>query len=251
VQRIFERPLTSRTRSYLGSRWPMALSALLALAAGGCTDPQSGVYAKTWCHPTAAEGQPLITLDDMEDGDATPCAGGGPWIVDGTGDFTPAKIGSPALPTELSDADKVLRAPSVRAQYLHGTLVPDGYARIILPLPATLADLRAFQEIDFWARSDAGAATVRVGLFTASAPDGDFGDDVVIQPMWGPDGRNTMAANAALAALRRSDDVTVITPDDLAASTAIQFVFSSDKNGGATTFGFWIDDVQLKRLPGQ
>ena len=60
-----------------------------------------------------------------------------------------------------------------------------------------------------------------------------------------------MAANAALAALRRSDDVTVITPDDLAASTAIQFVFSSDKNGGATTFGFWIDDVQLKRLPGQ
>jgi hypothetical protein len=235
----------SRAEAPSPLRWAMGLSAL-AVVAAGCTDPQGGIYAHSWCRPTAADNQAYVMLDDMEDGDSLACAGGGSWTVDGTGDLAPQKVGGPATPTDLPAADQALRAPSFRAQYLHGTLVPGGYARIILPLPATLADLRPFQEIDFWARGDGVADTVRVGLFTASAIDGDFGDDVVIQPTWGDDGKNN---NVAIAAFTRSDGVTHVTADDLSASTAIQFLFSSDKNGGATSFGFWIDDVELKRLP--
>jgi len=227
-------------------KWAMTLPLLLAFLPAGCTDPQSGIYAQSWCHPGAAENQPYVMLDDMEDGDSTPCAGAGKWMVDGTGDFAPDVSGGPATPTDLPAADQAIRAPSFRAQHLHGTLTPGGYARIILPLPAALADLRPFQEIDFWSRGDATAVTVRVGLFTASAPDGDFGDGVVIQPTWGDGGKNN---NVAIAALTRSDGMTPVTPDDLSASTAIQFLFSSDQNGGATSFGFWIDDVTLKRLP--
>jgi len=240
-------PISERRRTGSAAKWALRLGGLMALVAGGCTDPQSGIYAKAWCHPTAAEAQTFVMLDDMEDGDSTPCTGGGSWMVDGTGDFTPEKTGGPATPTALPAADQAARAPSFRAQYLHGTLAPGGYGRIILPLPAALADLRPFQQLEFWARSDAGQVTVRVGLFTASAPDGDFGDDVLIQPFWGDDGKNTNPSSAALTAFTRSDGATTVTPDDLATSTAMQFLFSSDKNGGATSFGFWIDDIQLKR----
>lgn len=248
-------PISDRRRRFDGDasgakaasplKWALGLS-VLSVVAAGCADPQSGIYARSWCHPTTADNQPYVMLDDMEDGDSLGCAGGGSWMVDGTGDFAPQKVVGPASPTDLSAADQALRAPSFRAQYLHGTLVPGGYARIILPLPAAFSDLRPFQEIDFWARGDGVPVTVRVGLFTASAIDGDFGDDVVIQPTWGDDGKNN---NAAIAAFTRSDGVTHVTADDLSASTAIQFLFSSDRNGGAASFGFWIDDVELKRLP--
>lgn len=222
----------------------LALVGLLAGLAAGCTAPQSGVFQSHWCHPAPTEGLPTVMLDDMEDGDSVPCLGTGRWMVEGTGDFAPDPTGAAAVPTELSDDDQAVRAPSTRALHLSGTLPAGGWGGLIMPLAQP--DLTGFQEVDFWAKSvSAASALIRVGVFTAA---GDyFSRDVSIRSTWGDSGSDN---NAALKALIGSDS-TPISTDQLASCVAIDFQFISAENAGAPSVDFWVDDVQLKRTASQ
>jgi hypothetical protein len=231
----------------LPSRFLITGAAVAVLGSGGlgCTSPQTGLVAATWCLPTAAQGMPLVMLDDMEDGDDRPCvSAAGPWSVGVTGgDVTPAP-GTKVEPQELVGELAVTRTPaSFRALHLSGTLAAGGHAELIMPLADP--DLNPYKEIDFWARSDhPEELTLRVSVVTPAGADGDyFGDNAsMIRDAWGIGG----SANfISIGALYKADRTTRATPDELAASTAIIFQLVAT---GATAFGFWIDDVQLKRI---
>lgn len=231
--------------------WARCLFALLALGAGACTGPQSGIYAQRWCHPAAADNLPYVMLDDMEDGDSVPCSRVGNWTIDGTADFTPTgdtapeQLGGPALPVVLSADDQATLDPmfeanalgeTFRAHHLHGTIAPGGYGSLVLPLAPV--DLSGFPELDFWARSDVAADTILVGLFTV---DGRyFSESVTIQPGWG-------YYSAPLLGALLGADGTAATAADLAMSAKIDFRFLADVNGDRSTFGLWLDDIVLKR----
>jgi hypothetical protein len=228
----------------LRSRFLAAGAALAALGVG-CTEPQTGLIAATWCHPgPTPDGTTLVVLDDMEDGDDRPCvAAAGSWSVGVTaGEVTPAP-GMKVEPQELDGALAVTRnPPSFRAQHLAGSLAAGGHAELVMPLADP--DLRGYGEIDFWARSDhPEELTLRVSVVTPSGSDGDyFGDNAtMIRDAWGIGG----SANfISLGALKKPDLVTPVTQDELASSTAIIFQLVATD---AVAFGFWIDDVQLKR----
>lgn len=219
--------------------WTLGLLGLSAGLAAGCSSPQSGLFAAAWCHPTAAEGAATVMLDDMEDGDSVPCAGGGKWTVEGNGDFSPETVGGPATPVELDPTDEAVRSPSTRAEHLAGTLPAGGWGGLLMPLAQP--DLTGFKEIDFWAKTTLPTATIRVGLFTTDQS--YFSTDVMVQSTWGYGG---LINNAALQALLAPDG-TPITAAQLATGASLSFRFLSDENAGATGFEFWIDDVQAKR----
>jgi hypothetical protein len=227
----------------------LGLASLVAAIGAGCTQPQSGVFDGHWCRPGAADGQPYVMLDDMEDGDSVPCSGVGKWTVGGSADFAPTgeTVGGPAIPALLTDTDRQVLDPmfemlapagfadTFRAHHLQGTIAAGGYGSLILP---AATDLSAFPELDFWARTDTGAATVLVGIFTA---DGSyFSEKVSIRSAW-----DTYSA-PLLGALFRTDGAAV-TAADLAATTQIELRFQGDLNGNPPSFGFWFDDVVLKR----
>jgi hypothetical protein len=230
-------------RSSFSSRFTIGLTtALLSAASLGCTEPQSGLLTKTWCQPQAAG---TVLLDDMEDGDSAPCEPkAGQWMVYSNGDVMPTS-GQAAVPVDLLDGDPARSRmfPSFRAQYLHGSLAPGGWANLVLPL--AIHDLNGYREIDFWAHSDSPTLTIRVSVVTDTVTDDDyFGGDVTIRQTWGEQGSINNAPIVG-AALTKSDMTTSATPADLAAATAIAFQFAPPE--GASQFGFWIDDVQLKQ----
>jgi hypothetical protein len=223
------------------SSFKVALVSVLASGLGlGCTEPQSGLLTKTWCLPQAAG---TVLLDDLEDGDAAPCEPkSGHWMVYADGNVIPG-AGEEAAPVELpaTDAARSRAIPSFRAQYLHGTLAPGGWANLVLPL--SIPDLTPYKEIDFWAHSDSPALSIRVSVVTDTVTDDDFfGGGVDITQAWGDHGsiNNIAISNGAIT---RSDG-TPATAADLSAATAIAFQFAPPE--GASQFGFWIDDVQLK-----
>jgi hypothetical protein len=216
---------------------------LSVLGGLGCTQPQTGVLSATWCHPTVADGTGLVMLDDMEDGDDLPCdRAAGPWVVQSDGEVIPAPDAM-VEPGELLGPLAVSRAvPSLRAQHLQGTLVAGGHATLVLPL-ANNGNLSGYSEIDFWARSDQPATTLHVGVMTVGLADGDFyGTDVTVTGTWGDKGNNNSVPLIG-GVLKQSGGATV-TPEILASSSAIVFQLVAPD---ATTFGFWIDDVQLKQ----
>jgi hypothetical protein len=215
---------------------------LLSAAVLGCTEPQTGLLTNAWCLPQAAG---TVMLDDMEDGDTSPCEPkAGHWMVYSNGNVEPA-AGQAAVPVELmaTDPARSRATPSFRAQYLHGSLAPGGWANLVLPL--AIHDLNGYREIDFWAHSDTPTLHLRVSVVTGTVTDDDyFGGDVDIFQAWGDHG-NINNIPIVGAALTKSDGVTAATAEDLASATAIAFQFSPPE--GATQFGFWIDDVQLKQ----
>lgn len=228
----------------------LGLAALLLGLGAGCTQPQSGIFQSHWCHPNDADQQPYVMLDDMEDGDAAPCAGISDWAVSGSPDFgpvgdtVPETVGGRPLPVVLLDADQAALdplfeavgfGPTTRAHHLHGTIAAGGYGSLVLP-PAI--DLSAFQELDFWARTDGGAATLTIGLFTN---DGRyFSEKVTIQAAW-------ESYSAPLLGGLFAADGTPVTAADLATAAQLEFRFQGDINGNPASFGFWLDDVVVKR----
>jgi hypothetical protein len=184
-------------------------------------------------------------LDDLEDGDSAPCEPkAGHWMVYADGNVVPASD-QQATPVELPDADpaRTRANPSFRAQYLHGSLAPGGWANLVLPL--AVSDLTPYKEIDFWAHSDSPSLNIRVSVVTATVTDNDyFGGGVDITQTWGDHGsiNNIAISNGALT---KSDLTTAATPADLSVATAIAFQFAPP--AGSSQFGFWIDDVQLKQ----
>jgi len=146
-------------------------AALLSALGIGCTEPQMGVLTKSWCQPNPGEA---VMLDDLEDGDAAPCeAKAGRWMVYADGNVVPAS-GQEATPVELPDADpaRARAIPSFRAQYLHGSLAPGGWANLVLPL--AVPDLNLYKEIDFWAHSDSATLNIRVSVVTDTVTDNDY-----------------------------------------------------------------------------
>lgn len=225
------------------SRLTVGLVAALCSVVGvGCTEPQTGLLTKTWCQPQSAG---TVLLDDMEDGDTAPCEKkAGHWMVYAQGNVIPG-ADQEAVPVELPDADpaRSRAIPSFRAQYLHGSLAPGGWANLVLPL--AVPDLTPYKEIDFWAHSDTAALNIRVSVVTDTVSDNDyFGGGVDIAQAWGDHGsiNNIAISNGAIT---RSTDGRPATPDDLSVATAIAFQFAPPE--GSAQFGFWIDDVQLKQ----
>ena len=216
---------------------------LVAALCDGCTEPQTGVLTKSWCQPQSPS---TVMLDDLEDGDAASCDKTvAHWVVHGIGALIPGP-GEEAKPVELPPDDPAWSrvSPSFRAQHLHGSLGPGDWGRLVLPL-ANL-DLTPFLELDFWAHSDSPVLNIRVGVATATTSEYDaFAGDVMITQAWGAGGsiNNIPLVGGALA---RSDG-TPATDADLALATAITF----EAPAGGGDFGFWIDDVQLKRRPVQ
>jgi len=215
----------------------------MALGSAGCEQPQKGALSAGWCQPAAADSATLLMLDDLEDGDDQPCPSwAGRWSVDATGLSVPAP-GAPVKPQDVTvDLPVAHTAPSYRALYLTGSLVAGQYAQLTLPLAS--ADLNAYKEIDFWSRSDPNPSlTLSIGVVTAAGAywsDGLRGRGAAILSAWGDSGGPN---NVALAALEDADG-NRITAEALAASTAIVFRYAAPADGA---FGFWIDDVQLKR----
>jgi Carbohydrate binding domain (family 11) len=206
----------------------------LVLAAVGCMDPQSGIFAEGWCK--TADPQTLQMVDDMEDGDGIPCSKMGTWYVAGGGSLTPP-AGNILKAADLPAA----RDRSFRAQHLTGSVEAGGSA--VLGVRLGGVDLTGFQEIQFWARAEGGNLEIRVAVETPSTSgDGDhFGDVATVFTEWGVQG---VPNSIALTALTKGTGQ-VITPDDLRSSLAIEFQLV----GESPSFGFWIDDIQLKRPP--
>lgn len=212
---------------------------LTATIAIGCTEPQSGLLTKTWCQPTAPS---TTMLDDLEDGDAVPCAtAAAHWFVDGDSTLIPTP-GQDAKPVELPAGDPAWSrpVPSFRAQYLHGSLPPGGSGSLILPLADP--DLTPYLEIDFWAHSDSSTLNIQVAIVSNGEI---FGTEAMLTQAWGAGGsiNNVALVGGVLA---RADG-TAATDADLSAATAIAFQYQAP--AGTADFGFWIDDVQLKRKP--
>ncbi|HEY8924014.1 MAG TPA: hypothetical protein VIU64_06510 [Polyangia bacterium] len=222
-------PLRSRS-----SAASIAAVATAALGFGACEQPQKGALSVGWCQPAAADAATVVMLDDMEDGDAQACqTWAGRWSVEATGVSVPAS-GTPVKPQEVNvPLPSSHTAPSERALRLTGSLAAGQYAQLTLPLSSV--DLSAYKEIDFWSRSDSNTGlNLSVGVVTAS---GAFSTGATIQGTWGDSGGPN---NVALAALNGG----VITDEALAASSGITFRYEALADG---EFGFWIDDVQLKR----
>lgn len=182
-------------------------------------------------------------LDDMEDGDAIPCNRQGNWSVGGGGSVTPLP-GAHAPGIDLTGDDITKRAPSLRALHLSGTLDAGGYASLVLPLGSV--KLAAYKEVDFWARTDGSTdIMLRVAVNTTTSNGDPFFTTATISSNWGESGNMTKVNNVPLlGALVNS--VATATADDLAASSSIEFQYQAGDNSSLTTFGFWLDDVQLK-----
>ena len=213
-----------------------------ALIAVGCTEPQSGLIAKTWCLPTDANT--YVVLDDFEDGDAVPCTKSGGWSVGGAGQVTPA-AGGPAPGIALLADDLTKRAPSQRGLHLSGTVDSGGYASLLASL--SNVDLSVYKEVDFWTRSEgSGEITLRVAVTTTSSAGAPFFTTVTVSPDWGESGNNTKVNNVPLLGALLNAAGTTATAEDLASSTSIEFQYQSADNA-STTFGFWLDDIQFKK----
>jgi hypothetical protein len=215
----------------------------MVLGLTGCDQPQKGARSAGWCHPAAADSATLVMLDDMEDGDDRACPSwAGRWSVEATGVSVPGP-GEPVKPEEVSVELPVSHtAPSYRALHLTGSLTAGQYAQLTLPLSSV--DLNDYKEIDFWSRSDPNPSlTLSIGVVTAAGSfwsDGLRGRGAAILGSWGDSGGPN---NVALAALEDADG-NLIDAAALAASAAIVFRYPAPVPGD---FGFWIDDVQLKR----
>ena len=209
----------------------------------GCDQPQKGALSGGWCHAAAADSATLVMLDDLEDGDGLGCPSlAGPWSVEATGTSMPAP-GQPVKPHEVTvELPASHPAPSYRALYLSGSLVAGQYAQLTLTLASV--DLNDYKEIDFWSRSDPNPSLIlSIGVVTAAGAfwsDGLRGRGAMIQSAWGDSGGSN---NVALAALEDPDGQR-ITAEALAVSSAIVFRYQAPADG---VFGFWVDDVQLKR----
>jgi len=224
-----------RLRSSHGSV-TVAVAAALAAGSGACEQPQRGALSGGWCHTAEADSATLVMLDDMEDGDDQACPSwAGRWSVESTGVSVPAS-GQPVKPQEVIVALPAAHTtPSARALHLTGSLAAGQYAQLTLPLSSV--DLNAYKEIDFWSRFDSNASSsLSVGVVTAA---GAFWTGVMIQGTWGDSGGPN---NAALASL--SADGGPITAEALAVATGVAFRYQAAADGD---FGFWLDDVQLKR----
>lgn len=215
------------------------------LVALGCTSPQSGLFEKEWCQPLPKGTTAYQMIDDLEDGDGVPCSKSGKWSVLGPGATTPP-AGDVKSVAELFGDDLTARTPSLRALHLEGTLDPGGYASFVVPLANP--DLRSFKELTFWSRTDGGTLHLRVTVATESITDPDyFGDTPEITMEWGVNsgGGNIVPNSIAFGALQTRAGRQAVT-DDFAASKAVEFKLDSADNPGVSSFGFWVDDVQLK-----
>ncbi|MES1208411.1 MAG: hypothetical protein ABUS79_20935 [Pseudomonadota bacterium] len=210
---------------------------LFALGAGACTSPQSGLFEQTWCKPTS---DMFEIIDDLEDGDAVTCDKSGNWSVahgDGPGTNNPAPA-ERVPPAELSATDQVTRAPSLRAQTLAGQGFTDGdWATLAVSIGTR--DLALFNEIQFWARSNAETLDIRVAVATSTTAGGTvhWGLPVTLSSEW------TLASFALDAT---GDGLVPESDKNLAEARRIEFQFRAGTASPAS-FGFWIDDVQLKK----
>jgi len=213
--------------------------AVLALQAIGCTSPQSGLIAKEWCQSPSAS---VLLVDDMEDGDGTNCARTGGWTVEGAGSLTPepGAVAKAADVIDLRPMTATMSTPSFRAMYLSGTTA----ASAALVVSVGSLDIKDYQQILFWARSDNSSINLQISLVTeSSAATGDyFSTPATISSMyWGVDSSNQTPNFASIGALVNSSGAS-IDPGD--AVSAIRFQFTAPTPTD-TAFGFWIDDVQL------
>jgi hypothetical protein len=237
--------------------WAGLLCAWAALSGLACVEPRSGLHAADWCRNDEA-GSDLI--DDMEDGDGAICSKRGAWSVTGPATTVPGP-GGLSTSADLPADDVIARATAIsyRGQHLGGTLEAGATAALVVSLGSI--DLRLYDQVLFWARADSGNAIVRVSVATpettevaeggtcdpgASACGELFGDDAMIAETWG-DPTAEGANNIALAALTQEKTGRMVDVDnDLAGAIALQFRFT----GTGGRFGFWIDDLRLKKKTG-
>lgn len=228
---------------------------LTVLWSTGCVEPQSGNTAQGWCRPT----DPLLyeIVDDMEDGDGKTCDRSGFWSVIGSGTVTP-QVGVVTEAAPLQGTDLTARSPSLRAIQLSGTINAGGSASLFLSLNGL--DLTPYEEIQFWARSHSGNLALRVNVATAASteaaqggscdpglgPCGDhYGDSPFeISESWGAAGNPNSIALAGISQVGFGQQV----PRDFSHTLGVEFRVTAPEAVGAT-FGFWIDDIQLKRPP--
>jgi hypothetical protein len=222
------------------------------LAGSGCVEPQS-TGSTRWCK--AADPALIEVIDDMEDGDGAACNNAGNWWVKGAGDLRPGagKLGRAA---DLEGDDLMARRPSVRAMHAAGTLDAGGTASLFLAL--NRKDLSPYMEIQCWARSDGEALTLRVNVTTAATTDsaeggtcdpgqggcGDhFGDGAFqVTGVWGSSG---LPNSVALTGITQ-DGAGQKVPRDFSKTMGIEFRVEAPADA-PKEFGFWIDDVQVKR----
>jgi hypothetical protein len=229
--------------------WALAVLAA-ALAPGlACTDPQSGIFQSAWCRVTGAEAELTVVLDDMEDGDGKPCGGQGSWSLakdPNSGETTPAE-GTIAKTEDLPPDDLVLRGASVRALHVSGRNFADGgWAILRLDIPAAHRDLTPYKEVQFWARADSpGALTIRAAVVTAVTAGGSahWGSSITLTDKWGDNGDNPIS----FPLIGEGDGVVSDGDKDLGQSLALEIQFTASP--AVAAFGFWIDDIVLKRLP--
>lgn len=222
----------------------VAALAALAFAAGACTTPQSGSFADHWCKTTG--DATLQLLDDMEDGDGKACQNQGSWSVtkgEGGGETTPSP--GPILKSDdLSEADLTARGVGLRALHLTGTGFQEGeWAALRIDLAD--GDLSPYDEIQFWARSDAPGLEVRVAVATDTTAGSDthWGIPVTVTQQWG-DGQGKPFSFPLIG---EGDMMVPEAQKDLAHSQALEFQVHA--SAGVPSFGFWIDDIVLKRRP--
>jgi hypothetical protein len=249
-------------------RWLLRGSAAtLALAAGACTQPQSGIQAKGWC---VAAG----IVDDMEDGDGVPCRGAQSWTVDTNSASTTPGAGSI---NEMPFLDVPREMETGTASYRALGLAGSGFAAAattpwaVLTVPFPTQNINTFESIRFFFRSDGSLRTVdglrrlqlRVGVITAATAqepatcDGTYqdhwGDTVVLEPdLW-------LMVDVPISSLKQQECGGPARPDraaDLADSRGLEFRYApffpgapgvqGTPNQGEGQFRFLIDDVQFR-----
>ena len=231
---------------------------LAAMSAAGCVDPQSGAVTRGWCK--AVDTQAVLVLDDMEDGDGAACEKKGRWSVRGMGVLRPT-VGPLGEAANLEGDDLVKRAPSVRAMHLSAELEAGGWISLFLALDSE--NLSQFVEIQVWGRSDAGDLTLRANVATVATTEiaqggtcdpglgacGDhFGEpSFELSETWGATGNPNSIALMGITQVGFGQAV----PRDFTQTLGIEFRFTGPADAATPTFGFWIDDVQVKGAPPQ
>jgi hypothetical protein len=225
--------------------------ALLGSLAAGCTAPQSGSHAATWC--VALDGVSAV-VDDMEDGNGALClAFGGVWQVTAS---DPGATVSPAIGALTATQDiPIVDLPAdgqtdTRGIHFTGTgfTAASGTSAFLSATFASVQNLSAYSKISFW------ATTSRPCWIAVDLLVGDTAADGVrwATPQFLSATPQLTEIQIPLASLNPPAGSAVPGPVDATQSLAVEFEYAyfidratAPANPADGAFDLWIDDVSV------